>query len=125
MIIPEESSFGTKFPATVSFGITASLPVPLTSRLRLGKYDAVNSEGALLSRELLPRALNEIDLPGSTCESDLGPHPGCNALLFFSDGVCINCRSGKLRVTQPFLHHVESDALADSRYTKPVPQAFR
>jgi hypothetical protein len=94
--------FGTKFPAMLFFGITASLPVPLTSSIPLRI-----SEGALLSRELLPRALTEIDLPGSICESDLGPHPRCNALLFFSDGICINRSRGKLRVTQPFLHHIE------------------
>jgi hypothetical protein len=37
-----------------------------------------------------------IGLPGRICGSDLGPHSGRNALLFFSDGVCINRRSGKL-----------------------------
>ena len=47
----------------------------------------------------------------------------CSALP--PHGVCINSRSGQLRVTKPFLHHVERDALANSRHTKPVPQAFR
>jgi hypothetical protein len=57
--------------------------------------------------------------------SVLGPHPRCNVLLFFSDGVCVNGRRGKLRVTEPFLHHIECYTLADSRYAKPVPQPFR
>src|SRR5580692_3267519 len=55
----------------------------------------------------------------------LSPHPGGDALLLFTDGVCINCRGGKLSMTKPFLHHVERDAFANSRHSKPVPQAFR
>jgi hypothetical protein len=42
----------------------------------------------------------------------LSPHPGGDALLLFTDGVSIDSRGGQLSVTKPFLHHVESDALA-------------
>jgi hypothetical protein len=48
-------------------------------------------------------------------------HPRCNVLLFLPHGIGIDSRGGQLSVTNPFLLHVESDALANSRHTKAVP----
>ena len=55
----------------------------------------------------------------------LSPHPGGDALLLFTDGVCINCRGSELTMSEPFLHHIQGDALANRRYAKTVPQTFR